>query len=121
MTLDQNLQADDHDNPQGHMVADVTVIGAEKAHESNLRGSSLSVLETIAPSETFLDPVPEDDDPDVRHWGWRDEIEAAWKKRKPVYALCGKLVYLPARRYIMECRACLEAKARTDRGRTGRY
>jgi len=24
MTLDQNLQADDHDNPQGHMVADVT-------------------------------------------------------------------------------------------------
>ena len=121
MTLAQNFQADDHDNSQGHMVADVTVIGAEKAHESNLRGSSLSVLETIAPSETFLDPVPEDDDPDVRHWGWRDEIEAAWKKRKPVYALCGKLVYLPARRYIKECRACLEAKARTDRGRTGRY
>ncbi len=122
MTLDQNLQADDHDNPQGHMVADVTVIGAEKAHESNLRGSSLSVLETIAPSETFLDPVPEDDDPDVRHWGWRDEIEAAWKKRKPVYALCGKLVYIrpkpPNRKH---CPACLEAKARTDRGRTGRY
>ncbi len=103
------------------MVADVTVIGDEKTHGSKLGGSSLPTWETIVPSETFLDPVPEDDDPDVRHWGWRDEIETAWKKRKPVYALCGKLVYLPARRYIKECRACLEAKARTDRGRTGRY
>ena len=121
MTLAQNLQADDHGNPQGHMVADVAVIGDEQAHESNLRGSSLSVLETIAPTETFLDPVPEDDDPDVRHWGWRDEIEAAWKKRKPVYALCGKLVYLPARRSNKEFRACLEAQARFERGRTGRY
>ena len=103
------------------MVAGVTAIGDEKVHGSNLGGLRLSVLETIAPSETFLDPVPEDDEPDVTHWGWRDEIEAAWKKRKPVYALCGKVVYLPARRCIKECRACLEAKARAERGRTGRY
>ncbi len=123
MTLDQNLQADDHDNPQGHMVAEVTVIGALKAHESNLRESSLSVLETIAPSETYLDPELDDgNDPDVTHWGWRDEIEAAWKKRKPFYALCGKLVYIrpkpPNRKH---CPACLEAKARIARSRTGRY
>jgi hypothetical protein len=103
------------------MVTGVTVIGDEKADGSDPLGSSLSVLETVAPSETVLDPVPEDDDSDVRHWGWRDEIEAAWKKRKPVYALCGKLVYLPARRANKECRACLEAQARFGRGRTGRY
>ena len=103
------------------MVEDVTVIGDEKAHGSNHRGSSLSVSEAVAPSEMVLDPVPEDDDPDVRHWGWRDEIEASWKKRKPVYALCGKLVYLPPRRFIKQCRACLEVKARTERSRTGRY
>ena len=57
---------------------------AGKAHDTeiecdaqNLRGSSLSVLETVAPSETVLDTVPEDDDPDVLHRGWRDEVEAA--------------------------------------------
>ena len=102
---------------------------AGKAHDTeiecdaqNLRGSSLPVSETIAPSETYLDPELDDgNDPDVTHWGWRDEIEAAWKKRKPVYALCGKLVYLPARRANKECRACLEAQARFGRGRTGRY
>ena len=112
MTLDQNLQADDHDNPQGHMVADVTVIGAEKAHESNLRGSSLSVLETVAPSETVLDPVPEDDDPDVLHRGWRDEVEAARKTGKPCWTLCGKLVYIIVEPYPKACPACAEANAR---------
>ena len=84
MTLAQNLQDDDHDNSQGRMVAGVTVVGDEKAHGSNLRRSNLSVSETIVPSETFLDPVPERDDPDVVHMGWRDEIEAAWKDRKSV-------------------------------------
>jgi len=106
MTLAQNLQADDHGNPQGHMVADVTVAGVEKAQVTNLRGSSLSVSETIVPSETFLDPVPEDNDRDIVHMGWRDEIEAARKKRKPVYTLCGKLIYPPERRLFKRCRAC---------------
>ena len=123
MTLDQNLQADDHDNPQGHMVADVTVIGAEKAHESNLRGSSLSISETIAPSETYLDPELDDgNDPDVMHWGWRDELEAARRTGKSYHSLCGKLVYIrpkpPNRKH---CPACLEAKARFERSRSGRY
>ena len=45
----------------------MTVIGDETTHGSDLRGSSLSVLETIAPFETVLDPIPEDDDPDVVH------------------------------------------------------
>ena len=104
------------------MVADVTVIGDEKTHGSKLGGSSLPTWETIVPSETFLDPVPEDDDPDVTHWGWRDEIEAAWKKRKPFYALCGKLVYTrPKPPNSKHCPACLEVKARFERGRTGRY
>jgi hypothetical protein len=106
MTLAQNLQADDHGNSQGRMVAGVTVVGDEKAHGSNLRRSNLSVSETIVPSETFLDPVPERDDPDVVHMGWRDEIEAAWKRRKPVYTLCGKLIYPPERRLFKRCRAC---------------
>ena len=43
-------------------VADVTVIGDETTHGSDLRGSRLSVLETIAPSGTVLDPFLEDDD-----------------------------------------------------------
>ena len=106
MTLAQNLQADDHGNSQGRMVADVTVIGDEKTHGSKLGGSSLPTWETIVPSETFLDPVPEDDDPDVVHMGWRDEIVAARKKRKPVYTLCGKLIYPPKRRLFKRCRAC---------------
>ena len=117
MTLNQNLQADDHDNPQGHMVADVTVIGAEKAHESNLRESSLSVLETIAPSETVLDPIPGDDDPDVSHWGRRSEIEVARKTGNPCWTLCGKLVYIPTSRPPKHCQVCADIAGRDRRGR----
>jgi hypothetical protein len=71
----------------------VTVIGDETTHGSDLRGSRLSVLETIAPSETVLDPIPEDDDPDVGHWGWRPEIETA--RRACGYADGGR----PGRRW----------------------
>ena len=104
------------------MVAGVTVIGALKAHGSNLRGSSLSVSEAVTPSETFLDPVPEDDDPDVTHAGWRDELEAARQTGKPYWTLCGKFVYSRSKPpYPKHCPACLEAQARIAAGRTGRY
>ncbi len=112
MTLAQNLQADDHGNSQGRMVAGVTVIGDEKAHGSNLRRSNLSARETIVPSETLLDPVPEDDDPDVLHRGWRDEVEAAKKTGKPYWTLCGKLVYIIVEPYPKACPACAEVSAR---------
>ena len=88
------------------MVVDVTVIGDEKTHGSNLRGSSLSVLETIAPSETVLDPIPEDDDSDVTHYAGRREIEAARRTGNPVWTRCGKLIYIPPCWYPKFCRAC---------------
>ena len=82
----------------------------------------LSALETIAPSETVLEAVPEDDDPDVIHWGWRDELEAARRTGKPYHSLCGKLIYIrPKPPYPKHCPACLAVKARFERGRTGRY
>jgi hypothetical protein len=91
-------------------VADVTVIGDETTHGSDLRGSSLSALETIAPSETVLDPIPEDDDPDVTHRGWQREIETGRRTGNPVWTFCGKLVYLPqGRRRLPTCAACIEA------------
>ena len=90
-------------------VVDVTVVGDETTPGSDLRGSSLSVLETIAPSETVLDPIPEDD-PDVTHRGWQREIEAARRTGNPVWTFCGKLVYLPTgRRGLPTCAACIEA------------
>ena len=67
------------------MVEAVTVIGDETTHGSDLRGSRLSVLETIAPSETVLDPIPEDDDPDVTHRGWKREIETGRRTGNPVW------------------------------------
>ena len=90
---------------------------AGKAHDTkierdaqNLRGSSLSVLETIAPSETVLDPIPEDDDPDVTHRGWKREIETGRRTGNPVWTFCGKLVYIPTgRRGLPTCPACIEA------------
>ena len=88
------------------MVEAVTVIGEETTHGSDLRGSSLSVLETIAPSETVLDPIPEDDDPDVFHLGRKDEMEAARKAGNPFWTLCGKLVYERRRGDRKRCRAC---------------
>jgi len=112
MTLAQNFQADDHGNSQGRMVADVTVIGDERACGSNPLGSSLSVLETVTPSETVLDLVPEDDDPDVLHRGWRDEVEAARKTGKPYWTLCGKLVYIIVEPYPKACSVCAEVSAR---------
>jgi hypothetical protein len=84
----------------------VTVIGDETTHGSDLRGSSLSVLETIAPSETVLDPIPEDDDPDVVHRARRREIETARRTGNPVWTLCGKLVYIPTRRKPKRCQVC---------------
>ena len=101
------------------MVVDVPVIGGEKTHGSNLRGSSLSVLETIAPSETVLDPIPEDDDPDVGHRAWRPEIETAIKTGNPLWTLCGKLVYIPARRPPKRCQVCMDI-SRDLRDRKGR-
>ena len=97
----------------------VTVIGDETARGSDLRGSSLSVLETIAPSETVLDPIPEDDDPDVCHRGRRREIETARRTGNPLWTLCGKLVYIPARRLPKRCQVCVDI-SRDLRGRKGR-
>ena len=71
------------------------MIGDEMTHRSDLGGSSLSVLETIAPSETVLDPIPEDDDPDVTHRGWKRAIDTGLRTGNPVWAFCGKLVYIP--------------------------
>jgi hypothetical protein len=91
-------------------VADVTMIGDETTHGSDLHGSSLSALETIAPSETVLDPIPEDDDPDVTHRGWQREIETGRRTGNPVWTFCGKLVYIPTgRRGLPTCPACIEA------------
>ena len=97
----------------------VTVMGDETTHGSDLRGSSLSVLETIAQSETVLDPITEDDDPDVYHWGRRNEMEAARKAGNPFRTLCGKFVYERAPAYRKPCRTCADI-ARTQRDRKGR-
>ena len=100
-------------------VADVTVIGDETTHGSDLRGSRLSVLEAIAPSETVLDPFLEDDDSDLLHRALRTEIETARRTGNPCRTLCGKLVYVPARRPPKHCQVCV-AIARESRGRRGR-
>ena len=99
---------------------------AGKAHDTeierdaqNLRGSSLTVLETIAPSETVLDPITEDDDPDVYHWGRRDQMAAARKTGNPFRTLCGKFVYERAPAYRKPCRTCADI-ARAQRDRKGR-
>ena len=90
---------------------------AGKAHDTeierdaqNLRGSSLSVLETIAPSETVLDPIPEEDDNQwVAHLARYEEIEAGIKTGNPVWTFCGKLLYARKSRASTVCRACIEA------------
>ena len=121
------------------MVVDVSVIGGEKTHGSNLRGSSLSVLETIAPSETVPAPITEDDDPHVRHWGWwagMDEKSKrpferalfdldtstggsgpnARKPGNPIWTLCGKRVYELPRANSKRCQACTDlAKESNER------
>ena len=69
-----------------------------------------SVLETIAPSETVLDPIPEDDDPDVTHRGWKRAIDTGLRTGNPVWTFCGKLVYIPTvHRGLPWCPACIEA------------
>jgi len=89
----------------------VTVIGDETTHGSDLRGSSLSVLETIAPSETVLDPIPEEDDNQwVAHLAQYEEIETAIKTGNPVWTFCGKLLYAHKSRAVAVCRACKEAR-----------
>ncbi len=92
------------------MVEAMTVIGDETTHGSDLRGSSLSVLETIAPSETVLDPIPEDDDPDVNHRCWKLEKETGRRTGNPVWTFCGKLFYIPTGYPgLPTCPACIEA------------
>ena len=81
-----------------------------QAIAQNLRGSSLSVLETIAPSETVLDPIPEEDDnPRVAHRARYEEMETGIKTGNPVWTFCGKLAYVRKSRYSTICRACKEA------------
>ena len=76
----------------------------------NLRGSSLSVLETIAPSETVLDPIPEEDDnPRVAHRARYEEMETGIETGNPVWTFCGQLLYVRRSRYSTICRACKEA------------
>ena len=84
----------------------VTVISDQTTRGSDLHGSTLSVLETIAPAETVLDPIPEDDDPDVYHMGLRPEIAASRRTGNPFWTLCGKLVYERRRGDRKRCRAC---------------
>jgi hypothetical protein len=98
-------------------VADVTVIGDETTHGSDLRGSRLSVLETIAPSETVLDPILEDDDPDVGHWGRGPEIETARRTGTRCRTLCGKLIYVHAPVPPKRCQVCADISGRGRRGR----
>ena len=82
-----------------------------QAIAQNLRGSSLSVLETIAPSETVLDPIPEEDDNQwVAHLARYEEIEIAIKTGNPVWTFCGKLLYAHKSRAVAICRACKEAR-----------
>ena len=82
-----------------------------QAIAQNLRGSSLSVLETIAPSETVLDPIPEEDDNEwVSHLAQYEEIETGIKTGDPVWTFCGKLLYVHKSRAVAVCRACKEAR-----------
>jgi len=103
--------------PWRSTVANVTVIGYETTHGSDLRGSRLSALETIAPSETVLDSILEDDDSDAQHWGRRSEIEVARKTGNPCWTLCGKLVYIPTSRPPKRCQVCADIAGRGRRGR----
>ena len=99
-------------------VADVTVIGDETTHGSDLRGSRLSVLETIAPSETVLDPIPEDDDPDLRHRAFTmTELRAATKAGTRCRTLCGKFLYVPAFPLPKLCWACEDIARQRARNR----
>ena len=82
-----------------------------QAIAQNLRGSSLSVLETIAPSETVLDPIPEEDDNEwVSHLAQYEEIETGIKTGNPVWTFCGLLTYARKSRAVSICRACIEAR-----------
>ena len=89
-----------------------------KAHDTEIerdaqhfRGSSLSVLETIAPSETVLDPIPEEDDNEwVSHLAQYEEIETGIKTGNPVWTFCGKLLEAHKSRAVAICRACKEAR-----------
>ena len=90
------------------MVVDVSVIGGEKTHGSNLRGSRLSILETVAPAETVLDSIPEYDDPDVAHVFWPDEEEAARRTGNRCTTLCDKFIYVPAVKPPTGCPDCME-------------
>ena len=81
-----------------------------QAIAQNLRGSSLSVLETIAPSETVLDPIPEEDDnPRVAHRARYEEMETGIETGNPVWTFCGLLSDVRKSPYPTICRACKEA------------
>ena len=103
-------------------VANVTVIGYETTHESDLRGSRLSALEAIAPSETVRDPFLEDDDSDLLHRALRDELETARRTGNPCRTLCGKLVYVHAPVPPKRCQVCADIARQiiAGRGRRGR-
>ena len=82
-----------------------------QAIAQNLRGSSLSVLETIAPSETVLDPIPEEDDNEwVSRLARYEEIVTGIKTENPVWTFCGKLLYVYKSRAVAVCRACKKAR-----------
>ena len=96
----------------------MTVIGDETTHGSDLRGSRLSVLETIAPSETVLDPIPEDDDPDLRHRAFTmTELRAATKAGTRCRTLCGKFLYVHAFPLPKLCWACEDIARQRARNR----
>ena len=97
----------------------VTVIGDETTHGSDLHGSTLPVLKTIAAAEAILDLIPEDDDSDVCHRAWRREIETARMTRNPLWTFCGKLVYIPELTPPKPCRVCVDI-SRDLRGRKDR-
>ena len=82
-------------------------VPVSQAIAQNLRGSSLSVLETIAPSERVLDPIPEEDDNEwVSHLAQYEEIETGIKTGDPVWTFCGNLLYAHKSRAVAVCRAC---------------
>ena len=67
-------------------------------------------METIAPSETVLDPIPEEDDElRVAHLARYEEMETGIETGNPVWTFCGLLSDVRKSPYPTICRACKEA------------
>ena len=82
-----------------------------------LSRSNPSVLESIAPIEAVLDPVLDDDDPEVNHLAHKDDIRHGLATGRPIYALCGHIwVRKPPKPDVPRCWAC----ARIAKGEEGR-